>query len=44
LAHPHTLLIRKVDFQKGRELYERYFEGNQPEQGLKQDTDDQNDP
>jgi hypothetical protein len=43
-ASPNALLVRKVDFRKGRELYERYFEGDQPEQDLKQDIDDQNGP
>jgi hypothetical protein len=31
-ASPNALLVRKVDFTKGRELYEQYFEGDQPEQ------------
>ena len=31
-ASPNALLVRKVDFPKGRELYEQYFEGDQPEQ------------
>lgn len=40
-ASPNALLVRKVDFPKGRELYEQYFEGDQPEQDLGQDIDDQ---
>lgn len=31
-ASPNALLVRKVDFLKGREIFEQYFEGDQPEQ------------
>lgn len=33
-ASPNALMVRKVDFPKGRELYEQYFEGDQPEQEI----------
>ena len=41
-ASPNALLVRKVDFPKGRELYEQYFEGDQPEQDI--DDQDEVDP
>ena len=40
-ASPNSLLVREADLPKARELYEQYFEGDQPEQELVQDIDDQ---
>jgi hypothetical protein len=41
-ASPNALLVSKVDFPKGRALYEQYFEGDQPEQEI--DDQDEVDP
>lgn len=41
-ASPNALLVSKVDFPKGRALYEQYFEGDQPEQEI--DDRDEADP
>ena len=41
-ASPNALLVKKADFQKARELFEQYFEGDQPERLPEQDTDGQN--
>jgi hypothetical protein len=42
-ASPNALLVRKSDFLKARELYEQYFEGDQPEEVVLTDADDQGD-
>jgi hypothetical protein len=33
-ASPNAVLVRKIDYPKGHELYEQYFEGDQPEQDI----------
>ena len=40
-ASPNALLVRKGDFLKARELYEQYFEGDQPEEVALTDAEDQ---
>ena len=39
-SSPNSLLVRKDDLPRARELYEQYFAGDQPEQGLEQCLDD----
>jgi hypothetical protein len=41
-ASPNAVLVRKIDYPKGYELYEQYFEGDQPEQDI--DDQDEVDP
>jgi hypothetical protein len=40
-ASPNALLVGKGDFLKARELYEQYFEGDQPEEQALTDAEDQ---
>jgi hypothetical protein len=40
-AIPNTLLVSAADLPKAREIFEQYFEGDQPEQDPEQDIDDQ---
>jgi len=42
-ASPNALLVRQGDFLKARELYEQYFEGDQPEEVALTDAEDQDD-
>jgi hypothetical protein len=37
---PNAILVQEVDFPKGRELYEQYFDGN-PSENKELGTDDQ---
>jgi len=40
LPPPMVILVQEVDFPKGRELYEQYFNGN-PSENKERGTDDQ---
>ena len=43
-AIPNTLLVSKADLAQARELYEQYFEGNEPEQVPDHDLEDPDRP